>query len=125
MLCSDRVKEHCVSLIKIDLEGHELEVIRGMIETLEKHKPGLVVEIEVRHVGGVDHMADAVTLLCSFGYRCYGIHGRKLIPHSMGPIQCGALADAVSFRNSDISGLREQLLVLFTRTERKIARGHY
>jgi FkbM family methyltransferase len=33
------------SLMKIDVEGYELEVLEGAIEILKKHKPALIVEI--------------------------------------------------------------------------------
>jgi FkbM family methyltransferase len=35
---------HRVSLVKIDAEGHELQVIRGMTRLIECHRPILVVE---------------------------------------------------------------------------------
>ena len=35
--------------IKIDVEGHELKVIDGAKETIEKHKPNLLIEIEEQH----------------------------------------------------------------------------
>lgn len=40
------VEEHAVQpdFVKIDVEGAELEVIRGMIGCLETHKPGLMIE---------------------------------------------------------------------------------
>ena len=38
-----------VSLIKIDVEGHELSVLRGSIETINRCKPVIIVEIEQRH----------------------------------------------------------------------------
>lgn len=40
-----------VSLIKIDVEGHESNVIRGAKETILTCKPILLVEIEQRHIG--------------------------------------------------------------------------
>jgi len=39
-----------VSLVKIDVEGHEREVIRGARETLLRERPNLLVEIEQRHL---------------------------------------------------------------------------
>jgi FkbM family methyltransferase len=33
------------SLMKIDVEGHEFEVIRGAVETINRHRPFLYVEI--------------------------------------------------------------------------------
>ena len=40
-----------VSFIKIDVEGHESEVIQGGRETILREKPVLLVEIEQRHLG--------------------------------------------------------------------------
>ena len=40
-----------VSVIKIDVEGHEMAVIRGAQETLKREKPVLLIEIEHRHHG--------------------------------------------------------------------------
>jgi hypothetical protein len=34
-----------VDFIKIDVEGHELEVLHGSRQTLEKHHPTLMVEV--------------------------------------------------------------------------------
>lgn len=35
-----------IALMKIDVEGHELEVIRGGLETIRKHKPVIIIEIK-------------------------------------------------------------------------------
>lgn len=40
---------HKIDTIKIDVEGHEYEVIKGSLKTFEKHKPILIIEIEQRH----------------------------------------------------------------------------
>jgi FkbM family methyltransferase len=39
-----------VSFIKIDVEGYEIEVIKGSLVTIEKSKPNLLIEIEQRHL---------------------------------------------------------------------------
>ncbi|MFN8358257.1 MAG: FkbM family methyltransferase [Spirosomataceae bacterium] len=41
-----------VSFIKIDVEGHELEVLKGAENTLKKFHPALLIEIEERHCPG-------------------------------------------------------------------------
>ena len=38
-----------ISFIKIDVEGHETEVIKGSLNIINKHKPILLVEIEEKH----------------------------------------------------------------------------
>ena len=42
-----------LDLIKIDVEGWELEVLRGARETVERFKPTLVVECERRHLNKI------------------------------------------------------------------------
>ena len=39
-----------VSLIKIDVEGHELDVLKGAEATMLREKPVMVIEIEQRHL---------------------------------------------------------------------------
>jgi hypothetical protein len=41
----DDVYSGCPCLVKIDVEGHELQVLLGTEKTLRKHKPALFVEI--------------------------------------------------------------------------------
>lgn len=41
-----------ISFIKIDVEGHELEVLKGAFEVLKKNHPTLLIEIEDRHCPG-------------------------------------------------------------------------
>ena len=72
--------ESQVSLIKIDVEGHEGEVIRGASAVLELHRPALVVEIEAQHLGGAEAMDSVVKLLTDRGYSCHAIHGTADIP---------------------------------------------
>jgi FkbM family methyltransferase len=58
-----------VGLIKIDVEGHELAVLRGAAGTLQRHRPTLVVEAEERHhVGAVAAITGFLTGLGYTGY---------------------------------------------------------
>ncbi len=68
-----------VSAIKIDVEGHELAVLRGAEETLESHRPALVVEIEARHLVGHD-ISDVVRWLTARGYVAHALDGDRLVP---------------------------------------------
>lgn len=59
---------HDVRLVKIDVEGHELEVLRGGEELLRRDAPVLLVEIERRHLGPERQVADVVGYLEGLGY---------------------------------------------------------
>lgn len=58
-----------VGLIKIDVEGHELAVLRGAAETLRRNRPVILVEAEERHRPNA--VADITALLTGFGYAGY------------------------------------------------------
>lgn len=56
-----------ISLIKIDVEGHEYGVIDGAAETLASSEPALLVEIEQRHNGRP--IGEVFDKILGFGYR--------------------------------------------------------
>lgn len=58
-----------VGLIKIDVEGHELAVLRGAMDTLARNQPVIVVEAEERH--HLDAVAEITELLAGLGYSGY------------------------------------------------------
>jgi FkbM family methyltransferase len=61
-----------LAVIKIDVEGHELSVLRGGTQTLKTSKPVCIVECEERHnAGGV---AQAFAFFETLGYRGYFLH---------------------------------------------------
>jgi FkbM family methyltransferase len=55
-----------VGLIKIDVEGHELAVLRGAMRILARDRPNLIVELEERHMPGCVQAAH--DLLAPLGY---------------------------------------------------------
>jgi FkbM family methyltransferase len=55
-----------ISLIKVDVEGHEYDVIQGAAKTLRDHKPNLLVEIEQRHLDRPIH--DVFDAIIALGY---------------------------------------------------------
>jgi FkbM family methyltransferase len=70
-------KENNISIIKIDVEGFELDVLEGMQNTLKKHKPIIICEV-LPNYGNVDsdrwkRQLNLENLLNSLGYSIYQI----------------------------------------------------
>jgi FkbM family methyltransferase len=58
-------------VVKIDVEGSELEVLRGMIETLRSNRPVLIVEVDDQDAHEVERRFDELDVtLREVGYRC-------------------------------------------------------
>lgn len=60
--------------LKIDVEGNELKVMKGGIETIKKYMPKILVEIEARHTGK-EKVFETFEFLQSLGYKGYFING--------------------------------------------------
>ncbi|WP_194973140.1 FkbM family methyltransferase [Aquiflexum lacus] len=86
-----------VDLIKIDVEGAELQVLKGALDTLRKHKPYLMIEInrEACLAGGYEP-EEIFELLRPMGYTFEKIGFRgKRIPVARVPQEfCNILASA-------------------------------
>lgn len=67
-----------VAFIKIDVEGHELAVLRGGARTIARDLPILQVELEDRHRPNA--IAEAVAELAARGYGCFFLSGGRLRP---------------------------------------------
>ncbi len=65
----DIADEHpgTLSFIKIDVEGHELEVLKGATKTLQQRRPNLLIEIEQRHSTGP--IEETFAFMAQQGYR--------------------------------------------------------
>lgn len=73
----DDYKFNDVDLIKIDVEGHEFNVIEGAIETIKNSFPILLVEIEQRHTK--KPIDDIFNLILQIGYDGYFLDRDELI----------------------------------------------
>lgn len=56
-----------VGFIKVDVEGHEMEVLHGATKTIHKYRPVIFIEIEQRHLKGVT-IEQVIDLILSLGY---------------------------------------------------------
>ena len=61
--------KHKIGFIKIDVEGHELDIIRGAKKLLERDKPNLLIEIEERHTRLSQNFI--ISEIKNFGYQCF------------------------------------------------------
>ena len=66
-----------VDLVKLDIEGSELNALKGGIDMLKRHKPALIVEVgeDTCHAAGYE-MDDLVSFVRNLGYSAYKI-GRR------------------------------------------------
>ncbi len=65
-------------LLKLDAEGHELEIFRGASETLGRDRPFLIFECEEKHKPGLT--SGCFEFLKGMGYKGYFFWDRKLRP---------------------------------------------
>ena len=87
----DMVEEHGIeriSLLKIDAEGHELEILKGAAGTIERGRVDIVhFEFNVMNAVSGSHFRDFAELLS--GYRLYRMlpYGLMLLP-KYDPVRC-------------------------------------
>lgn len=67
------------NFLKIDVEGNELKIFEGGLETLKKYKPKILVEIEARHIGA-DRVLETFEFMKTLGYKGQFIHGLNYLP---------------------------------------------
>jgi len=63
-----------ISLIKIDVEGFEYHVLRGLTEALKKHRPRIIFEYDSNYwVKTGQNMAECFSFLIGLNYTCYQV----------------------------------------------------
>lgn len=79
-----------IGLVKIDVEGHEMEVLRGLEQTLREYKPIVLFETSGKHgPGGSDAI---LSLLRGFGFQHFYTLARDLpFPRWRAPFARAAL----------------------------------
>ena len=69
-----------IGFIKIDVEGHELAVVRGGWATISRDLPTMLIESEAEHAPGCP--GALVELLATIGYTAHFYDGKSLRPFS-------------------------------------------
>jgi FkbM family methyltransferase len=69
--------------IKIDAEGAELEILKGMRKTLKEYKPMLTLEVGDINTSESEASPSRqlVDYMLDLGYQCFEYKGKELIPH--------------------------------------------
>ena len=66
-----------IGFMKIDVEGHELEVIDGAKNTIVNNMPVLLIEIEKRHTK--EPVEKSINYIKKIGYECFFLKNKELI----------------------------------------------
>ena len=74
----DDFKLSNIGFMKIDVEGFELQVLKGAIEAIEKNMPNMLIEIEQRHHKNCN-IYDIFRYIVDLGYSGYFIYNKELI----------------------------------------------
>jgi FkbM family methyltransferase len=77
-----------VDIIKIDVEGSELQALRGAKNTIERDHPDIVIECNAVSCGNNNYSyLDLLKALSSFGYSIYRLHENYLVPWNQNDVQ--------------------------------------
>jgi hypothetical protein len=71
------LKKRKIGFIKIDVEGHEKNVIIGASKIIKKNKPVLLIEIEEKHTS--EKVIKTIDFINNYGYKSYILNRKKLI----------------------------------------------
>jgi FkbM family methyltransferase len=71
-----------VRFIKIDVDGHEVPVLRGAEEVITRDQPRLIIEVEQR----IQPVTDVIDQMRSYGYRGWVLPGRSWVPVDSFPL---------------------------------------
>jgi len=73
-----------IDVVKCDVEGHELAVLRGAEMLLRRHRPAWLIEVSGDPDAPASNAAEVVDLLRAEGYEVFRFDGRKLRPRVHG-----------------------------------------
>jgi len=96
----NRLAGRDIGFVKIDVEGHELSVLRGGCELLERRHPVVLVEVEERHEhGGLAAVTEFFTKLDYAGFFVYEDRSRGIDEFSLDLQDPDELAKPVNRRD--------------------------
>jgi FkbM family methyltransferase len=82
-----------LDLIKIDVEGFEYQVLRGLKQTLQKHKPRIIFEYDQNYwINTGQNIADFYIFLQSLGYTIYQVS----------PVGCELLKNSANIESGNL-----------------------
>jgi FkbM family methyltransferase len=76
LITIDGLSPRDVSFIKIDVDGHEIPVLRGASETVHRDMPRIFIEVEQR----IQPVSEVIGLLESWGYSGWVLPGSDWLP---------------------------------------------
>lgn len=71
-----------IDWMKIDVEGAELEVLKGAEKTLRMSRPSILVENHEQHIKGIENQVKDYLFGLGLGYTCDGPHQHCAVSHS-------------------------------------------
>ena len=92
-----------IGFIKVDVEGHEMQVLRGAADTIQAHKPTLLVEVE-SHDDRATRVDDVVQLLAGYGYEASFLRRGTWVPFAQFDLERDQRALAETVRRRGLLG---------------------
>ncbi|WP_051684032.1 FkbM family methyltransferase [Blastococcus sp. URHD0036] len=88
-----------IGFVKIDVEGHEAQVLKGALDTISTHRPVLLVEVEA-HDDRPTNVEEVVALVEGLGYSTSFLRRGRWLPFTEFDVERDqrALAEAVRAR---------------------------
>jgi FkbM family methyltransferase len=73
-----------IDVVKCDVEGHELNVLRGAATLLQRHRPAWLMEVSGNPDEPSSNAAEVVDLMRSEGYEIFHFDGHRVRPRERG-----------------------------------------
>ena len=110
-----------VGFIKIDVEGHELAIIKGAQLTIERDQPSFLIEAEERHKPGA--VENLLNYSSNCGYEGFFLLGRQILPINEFSLSRHQSASSIKF-DKIIPGQTYANNFIFTKNQAAIAKWH-